>query len=202
MKPMRERVMEHIRAMPEGVAVTARELLHLGSRAAVDQVLCRLTKEGLLLRTGRGLYVMPVQSRFGARPPAPQKVVEAIAEKEGEIVASHGAAAANTLGMTTQVPVRGVYLTSGRSRTLRLGAQVVEMRHAPRWQLVYPNQQAGEVVRTLAWLGPVKSREVIPELRKKLSPAVWSELARVRSKLPTWLAQEVSAAVARTAVNA
>ena len=45
-----------------------------------------------------------------------------------------GAAAANALGLTTQVPVRSVYLTSGRSRTMILGKQVIELQHAPRWQ--------------------------------------------------------------------
>jgi hypothetical protein len=202
MKSMREQVLKHVHTLPEGSAVTARELLHLGTRAAADQALCRLAREGVLLRTGRGLYVLPVQSRFGARPPATQKVVEALAEKEGVIVASHGAAAANSLGMTTQVPVRGVYLTSGRSRRLRLGAQTVELRHVPRWQLLYPNHQAGEVVRTLAWLGPVKSKEAMPELRRKLAPAVWADLFRIRSQLPTWMAGEVSKVASQTAAYA
>ena len=36
--------------------------------------------------------------------------------------------AANDLGLTTQVPIRSVYLTSGRSRTMSLGKQIVELR--------------------------------------------------------------------------
>lgn len=67
-----------------------------------------------LMRAGRGIYVRPVESRFGTRPPVASKVVEAIAAQWGESVALHGAAAANELGLTTQVPVREVYLTSGR----------------------------------------------------------------------------------------
>jgi hypothetical protein len=58
--------------------------------------------------------------------------------KRGEIVVGNGAAAANALGLTTQVPVREVFLTSGRSRKLKLGAQTVELQHAPPWQLLYP----------------------------------------------------------------
>ena len=195
MKPLREQVIKYVKTLPEGASVTARELLHLGTRAAVDQVLCRLAKEGTLMRVGRGIYVQPVASRFGARPPAPQKVVEALAQKRGETVAVHGAAAANTLGLTTQVPVRGVYLTSGPSRRLKFGAQTVEMRHAPHWQLVLPNRRAGEVVRTLAWMGESRCKEAIQELRKTVPQAVWSELAHVRSQLPNWLAREVSQAV-------
>ena len=50
----------------------------------------------------------------------------------------NGAAAANALGLTTQVPMRAVYLTSGPSRRLKLGAQMIEIRHAPIWQLIFP----------------------------------------------------------------
>jgi hypothetical protein len=59
--------------------------------------------------------------------------------------------------LTTQVPVRSVYLTSGRSRKMHLGKQVVELRHAPRWQLALANRPAGEAVRALAWLGPERA---------------------------------------------
>ncbi|MEN3364531.1 MAG: hypothetical protein V7606_1805, partial [Burkholderiales bacterium] len=35
-------VMEHASGLPEGTPLTAKELLHFGNRAAVDQVLSRL----------------------------------------------------------------------------------------------------------------------------------------------------------------
>ncbi len=106
---------------------------------------------------------------------------------------SHGAAVANALGLTTQVPMRAVYLTSGPSRRLKLGAQMIELRHAPIWQLIFPGRATGEVVRALAWLGPEKASEAIQKLRTKLPPSELKEVASVRSRLPTWMAQEISA---------
>ena len=128
MEALATRVIEYANRLPEGTPVAAKELLHLGSRAGVDQALSRLVRRGNLMRAGRGLYIRPVESRFGTRPPEASKVVEAMAAQRGERVAPHGAAAANELGLTTQVPVREVYLTSGRSRSLKLGAQVIELR--------------------------------------------------------------------------
>ncbi|BCH12471.1 hypothetical protein MesoLj131c_67290 (plasmid) [Mesorhizobium sp. 131-3-5] len=61
-----------------------------------------------------------------------EQAVEALASQRGEIIVTSGAVAANTLGLTRQVPVRSVYLTSGRTRKMSLGKQVVELRHAPR----------------------------------------------------------------------
>ncbi|WP_448152974.1 DUF6088 family protein [Castellaniella caeni] len=109
--------------------------LHLGSRSAVDQAFCRFAKEGKLLRVARGIYTAPVTSRFGSRAPAPEKIVHALAEHHGEVVVPHGASAANALGLTQQVPVREVYLTSGRTHKLRLDQSEILVRHVPRWML-------------------------------------------------------------------
>lgn len=196
MQTLAKQVMEHAARLPEGAPLVAKELLHLGSRAAVDQVLSRLVGRGFLLRAGRGIYVLPVKSRFGARAPSTVKMVEGLASQRGEIIVSHGAAAANVLGLTTQVPMRSVYLTSGRSYQLKLGAQTVEFRHAPIWQLILPGRVAGDVVRALAWLGPEHAAEAIRKLSAKLSASDLEEVAAARARLPTWMAQEVSALVA------
>jgi hypothetical protein len=187
-----KQVLEHATGLPEGTPLVAKELLHLGSRAAVDQVLSRLVRRGVLLRVGCGIYALPVESRFGTRAPSTVKMVEGLASQRGETIVSHGAAAANALGLTTQVPMRAVYLTSGRSRHLTLGAQTIEFRHAPIWQLIFPGLTAGDVVRALAWLGPEKAGEAILKLRSKLPPSELKKVASARSRLPTWMAQEVS----------
>ena len=187
------RIMEHASGLPEGTPLAAKELLHLGSRAAVDQALSRLARLGSLMRAGRGLYIRPIESRFGTRAPVASKVVEAIAAQRGESVAPHGAAAANELGLTTQVPVREVYLTSGRSRRLQLGAQVIELRHVPAWQLVLLGRPAGAAIRALAWLGPERASEALRTLQRKLPPTELQAVMAARAGLPTWMAQEVSA---------
>jgi Family of unknown function (DUF6088) len=197
MQTLTKQVLDLATGLPEGTPLVARELLHLGSRAAVDQVLSRLVKRGTLLRAGRGIYVLPVESRFGARAPSAVKMVEGLANQRGETIVSHGAAAANALGLTTQVPMRVVYLTSGPSRRLKLGAQMVELRHAPVWQLIFPGRAAGEVVRALAWLGPKKAGAAIHKLRAKLPVSELQEVASARARLPTWMAHEISALVTR-----
>ena len=186
-----EQVLEHAARLPEGTPVSAKGLLHLGNRSAVDQALSRLAERGQLIRVGRGVYLRPVTSRFGTRAPSVEQAVEALAAQRGEIIVSTGAAAANALGLTTQVPVRSVYMTSGRSRTMNLGKQVVELRHAPRWQLALANRPAGEAVRALAWLGPEKAEEALKTLKRKMPPAEFGELVAVAPQLPTWLARSV-----------
>jgi hypothetical protein len=191
-----EQIMERAQALPEGAPIAAKALLHLGSRAAVDQALSRLVRAGRLLRAGRGLYVRPLESRFGVRPPAVEKVVQAVGAQRGEVIAANGAAAANSLGLTTQVPIRMVYLTSGPDRTLSLGKQTVEFKHAPPWQLLLAGRPAGEAVRALAWLGPEKVEPALEMLKRKLGPSAFGELVAVGPRLPTWLARSVSRSAA------
>jgi len=189
-----EQILAHAEGLSEGVPVSAKGLLHLGNRAAVDQALSRLAERGQLIRAGRGVYVRPVVSRFGTRAPSVEQAVEAIATHRGEVIVSNGAAAANALGLTTQVPVRLVYLTSGRTRTVNLGKQAIELRHAPRWQLALANRQAGQAIRALAWLGPDKAEAALKTLKRKLPPVAFGELVAASPQLPTWLARSVGKA--------
>lgn len=194
MQTLAEHILALAATLPEGQPLAAKGLLHLGERAAVDQALSRLVKRGRLLRAGRGLYVLPVQGRYGERPPTIESVVERLSAQGGETVVRSGAAAANQLGLTTQTPIRQVYLTSGRSRRLQLGKQSVELRHAPPWQLVLPHSAAGEAVRALAWLGPEQAEKGLKVLRCSLSPDAFEDLVAVGARLPTWLARLVSPA--------
>lgn len=49
-----------------------------------------------------------------------------------------GEVAFNCLGLTSQNTVHAVYLTSGPNPRLHFGSLIVELRHAPRWQLAAP----------------------------------------------------------------
>src|SRR5262245_47899048 len=117
-----EKVRKALKGKREGAIVSARSLEQLGSRAALDQTLSRLSKNGEILRISRGLYVVPVRGKFGAYPPPPEKVVRGYAKAKGKRVVPNGALAANRFGLTTQQPIRQVYLTSGQPGNLALGS--------------------------------------------------------------------------------
>lgn len=150
----------------------------------VPQAAKRLEEKMELMRIARGVYVRPVETRFSTRAPAPKKVVANIAISHAETVANHGAAAANALGLTTQVPTKLVYLTSGRSRALHLGARVVEMKHAPQWILLPAHRAATEAVRALEWIGQRGAPEGLKVLKRTLPPSTVQELVAVRPALP------------------
>ena len=196
-----EQIMTYAAALPEGSLLHPKALLHMGTRAAIDQALSRLAKKKRLLRICHGVYVNPVETKFGRRPPTVEKVIESLSALWGETIVPSGGAAANALGLTNQIPVRSVYLTSGPSRKLTLGELNVELRHATRWQLAAPHRPAGDAVRALSWLGPKDVEAGLGVIGRKLSSEDLNELAALRPIMPNWIAEPASALVADESVT-
>ena len=197
MPSLSNRILEHASALPEAAPICPGALLHLGSRAAVDQALSRLARTEQLLRIFRGVYMRPIETRFGLCSPSVEKAIESLSALWGETIVPCGGAAANVLGLTTQIPVQSVYLTSGPSRRLHFFRLLVRLRHAPRWQLVAPNRRAGDLVRALAWLGPYEVEDGLALAAPRLSSEDLADLSAARATMPAWMARPVSALITR-----
>ncbi len=193
MRGLPKHIMEYAQALPEATPLCPGALLHLGHRAAVDQALSRLARSGKLMRICQGVYARPVETRFGLRAPRLGKALSALSALWGETIVPCGGAAANRLGLTTQNPVRAVYLTSGPNRRLHFGSSVVELRHSPRWQLAAPHRKAGDVIRALAWLGPDEVEDGLEAILPTLGDEDRDELSAARAIMPNWMAQPLSA---------
>lgn len=137
-----------------GAVFTPSAFLTLGSRAAVDQTLSRLVKDGTIRRLTQGVYDYPkISVRIGPLSPNPDDVAKAVADKDGYVVQVSPARAANLLGLTTQVPAKLVYLTDGPTRSKTIGKQVIYMRKAAPKNLVGAGKPAGLVFQALRYLG-------------------------------------------------
>ncbi len=195
MRTTSEAIKAYAESLPEGTTLSAKELLHLGERAAVDQALSRLVKRGEFMRVKRGVFALPVETRFGKRAPSVEAVVENLAKSTGESISVSGASAANMLGLSTQNPARKIYWTSGPSRRLKLGAQNVELKHVPSWQLRAPDSKAGHAFRALAYFGKAEAGRALKRIKPQLNEDERLELLSLRASAPTWMAKELSALV-------
>lgn len=184
---------------PEGAVLTPKLFLHLGSRAAIDQALSRLSRLGKLLRIARGLYVAPREGRFGERAPATETVIAAIEAIQGVSIVPPGAVEAAGFGLSTQHPIREVFLTSGRSKTLQLGSRRIELKSGKPWQLLFGRAPAGRAIRALSWLGPERQLPGIRAIQERLPEPEWAALCAARPRLPGWLAGQISTAMRNTA---
>lgn len=182
-------VEQFVARQPLGEPFSPTELLYYGTRASIDQALSRLTREGVIERVARGIYVRPRHSPLvGTVPPSPVAVAQAYARARGIAVAPTGAQVLADHGLSTQTPVTPVLSAGVRGRkTVRVGARQVTLRHAPAWVLHHAGTPEGDALAALQHLG----RRRLPEARALLArlPATTrTRLLELRPGLPGWLA--------------
>lgn len=119
----------------------------------VGSVLAELTKEGVLLKAAQGIYVKPVQSRFGPASPSVGEIVQAIAARDCAQVMPCGETALNALGLSTQVPMVYCYLTSGSKRTIKMKNATIILKTAVPRYFSYETKLIAMLVQALKALG-------------------------------------------------
>jgi len=184
---------------------TTADFLDLGSRAAVDQALSRLVRQGALARPARGLFAVRRKSeRLGIDLPAKlEEVVDALARRSGATVVPSGATFANQLGLSTQVPMRAIFQTTGRARRYQIGGVSVELRHVPPRRLAASSQHNLAVLSAIAHLGKANIDETtLARLRSVTERADDASLLDDARNQPAWVVAVVRQVMARTTAAA
>lgn len=119
----------------------------------VRKVLFRLEKNSILIRLAKGIYLYPAMTRFGVSYPPMHVVAKAIAERDKATIMPTGAAALNQLGLSTQVPMNAVYLTTGSSRTIWIGKRKITFKRSAPKNFSYKNPVLPLIVFALRELG-------------------------------------------------
>ena len=187
--PMADRIMKRVRAKGRGWVFTPRHFVDFGTRGAVDMALSRLAKAGDIRRIGRGLYDYPRQhDTLGLLSPDPDTLAAALAAQSGDKLAPSGAAAANSLGLSTQVPAKASYTTNGRSRTKRTGGRSLTLRHSRAPVLDDAPDSANAVVQALAYLGKDQiDADVIARFARRVDDKDMKALLLARPTMSGWM---------------
>jgi len=188
-----EAIKAQLEHLPIGEPFTTRVFMPLGPRTAVDQALSRLVRTGAIARLARGVFVKPrISAYVGTVTPEPLKIAQAIASANGETVQVHGAEAARRLELSTQVPTRAVFYTSGASRRVQVKGTPVELRHAARRKLALAGRPAGLALSALWYLGKKQTTpSVLEKIRNRLSPEEFEALRAAAAHMPAWMAQAI-----------
>ena len=194
MNTIQDDILDRIRGQGRGKVFIPKDFLDLGSRDAADQSLSRLVKSGEIQRLGRGLYHFPWMNERLGIPLGPDldEIADALGRQTGSRVVPSGAVAANRLGLSTQVPAKPVYLSDGRSRQVRIGSTVIQIRHAAPKELPVGSRTSAMVFQSLRHLGQVAvDDQVVAQLRRVLSPKQRQELLRDARYTTDWIAAVV-----------
>ena len=184
-------ILKRIQRRRAGRVFTPADFLDLGSRNAIDLALSRQARAGTIRKVARGLYDFPrVDPRLGPLAPRIDDIATALKGRDQSRLQPAGAHAANVLGLSTQVPVRVVFLTDGRSRRVQLGKQHIVLKHTTPRQMATADRLSGTVIQALRWLGKRHVNDAtIGTLRRRLSAADRQQLLKDLRHAPAWIAE-------------
>jgi hypothetical protein len=198
MRNLRAKILSRIRAEGRGGVYISKDFLDLGSRAAIDQTLSRLVKDGSIRRLERGLFHYPrVNPRLGVvLSPDANHVAQAVARKRGGMVLPSGASAASSLGLTTQVPGRQVFITNAASGVIRLGKQTLTLKHVSPKKMGSRDKSAAAVLQALQHIGKGNIDDaVVQRLRSMLTDRDKKTLLKESRYAVGWVADAVKKVV-------
>lgn len=195
-----EKVRAEIAAQP-GWVFTVANLEHLNApQNTVERTLARLAERGSIRRISQGLYHYPQKGKiFATLPPKPEHVAQALTTAQGAKLVASGAMALHRLGLTTQVPMKHVYLTNRHSRTERLGNLTVELKQVSERHLSGAGTRAGEVLSAIEYVGrkEAAARDFIGKVARKLSAIDIQQLEQAAAPRTIWV-QRVAAKIIET----
>jgi hypothetical protein len=121
MLSIHNQIKQQILSKRKGRLFFAKKFMQYGTGGTVRRVLSRLCEDGLIIRLSAGVYLYPkVDKYIGILYPSIEDIAKAIAEQEKARVVPTGVYAMNALGLSTQVPMKVVFLTDGTPRTINI----------------------------------------------------------------------------------
>lgn len=94
----------------------------LGTSTAIRKALSRMVEQKVLIRMGQGVYATAVYDKvFGQILPSLEEIAASLAKKEHVKIMPTGQYALNKIGLSTQVPMKMVFLTNGTKKHINIG---------------------------------------------------------------------------------
>lgn len=184
------RVLQRIHRHGRGWVFTSDDFDNLGDQDPVATALKRLARSGEIRRLVRGLYDYPRRHPdLGELAPAPDEVARAVAGRAARLQPS-GAYALNLLGLSSQVPMRVVYLTDDFARRIQIGNQQIVFKSTTPKNMATAGRISGLVIQALRHLGHNQVDEaMIAQLRSRLSNEDRRRLLKDVQFAPAWVAK-------------
>jgi hypothetical protein len=183
------KVIKRIYGHKRGWVFTPGSFKDHGTRRAIDLALMRHRDDGTIRQLARGVYDYPkIDKQLGNLQPSTDDVANALAGRDAIRLQPSGAYAANLLGLSTQVPMKVVYLTDGRTRTVQIGKRQIILKHTTPRNMATAGKISGLVIQALRHLGRKNvNTQVIAQLDRRLDAAARTQLMKDIRHAPAWI---------------
>ncbi len=107
----------------------ADDFKNLATPENIRLTLFRMENDGLIERLAHGIYIRPKKDPLlGTLYPNIGEIAKEIAKRDKARIAPTGVMALYLLGLTTQVPLKAVYLTDGSQREVKIGNRTIKFK--------------------------------------------------------------------------
>ena len=155
----------------------------------VGKILSDLVRSGYLYHLSRGVYLKTERTRFGLVYPPVSAIASAIAERDKSQILPTGATALNLLGLSTQMPMNPVFLTSGSARKITIDGRTITFKRAVPKNFAIKGRKRSLIVQALKYIG---ENNITEEDRLNISNLICQDkdvdnLSDDLQMMPSWI---------------
>ena len=174
----------------KGKIIFSSDFSQYGTDVAIRHAFSRLCKEGFLIRLSAGIYLYPeIDKEIGVIYPSIEKIAKEIAKQEKARIIPTGVYALNALGLSTQIPMRVVFLTDGTPRMINIEgeASIKFKKIAPKY-LSFKSKLVSLIVFALREIGENKAtREQLEKIKTLLKNEQKEIITNDLTLAPAWV---------------
>lgn len=151
------KIFESLKSRQKGIVIFVSDFLDYGNSESVKKALLRLNEKETIVRLAHGIYLYPkVDKELGILFPSTEDIAIAIARRDKVRIIPTGVQALNKLGLSTQVPMKVVYLTDGGTRNIKVGKRTISFRNTSPKNLFIRGEISSLVIQALKTIGNSK----------------------------------------------
>ena len=119
----------------------------------ISKLLSAAADEGRLMRLSGGIFMKPANTAYGVAIPSMLQIAEAIAERDHVQILPVGETAENLFGLSEQVPMKTMFLTSGSARAININGRVLQFKRGVPRNFAYKDKHLAAFCQALKSIG-------------------------------------------------
>ena len=195
MQNISSQIKKEILAKRNGKIYFLNDFEKFGSKNAIRQTLFRLCNEKILIRLSAGIFLYPkVDKYIGIIYPSIEDIAKEIAKREKARLIPTGVYALNALGLSTQIPMRVVFLTDGTPRIINIeGKKSIKFKKTIPKYLALRGKIMTLVIFAMKEIGKEQiTEEHLSKIKKILEQERTANIEHDIKLAPEWVATIIS----------
>lgn len=183
-----------ILSYPKGSAFVVSDFTDIMSYETAKKTIVKLAKSKKIRHVIRGVYDNPAYSSLLQEytAPKPNEIAKALARNYNWDIALSGEAALNMLGLSTQVPAKWCYISSGPYKKYEMGKVSIEFKHRADKSISGMSEKTTLLVQALKTMGKEKVKaSTIQFLSQRLTAEDKEIILKESRKTTVWVYETI-----------